>query len=94
MVKRRPIRAISCKQIAELKKRKELKAKLIIKSGGRCMTCGNTGGWLGLELVHKIPLSQGGKTDTENCTVECTQCHSLRHHLRVKMNSRPEWSKK
>jgi len=82
-MKRTELRKISSKQEDELYKRRILKACLIIESGDKCMTCGQSGGWLGLSLSHIIPLSRGGKTFKENCLVECSKCHMHRHNLRV-----------
>lgn len=74
-MKRSPIRKISPKQRTELALRRKLKGQLIIESAGYCMTCGRTGDWRGLSLSHIIPLSRGGKTNRENCLIECLPCH-------------------
>ncbi len=86
-VKRKPINPISKKQLKELAKRRKLKAELIEESGGLCMRCGKPpdmkDGWGELHLIHKIALSQGGKTNRKNCAVWCRKCHlKFYHHLR------------
>jgi len=83
-LKRNRIRQISDKQKIELALRRKLKAELILEFGNKCMVCGKLPGWLGLELVHKLALSQGGKTDRENCIVACRKCHAENyHHQRI-----------
>lgn len=81
-MKRSPIKHISCRQQAELKARRILKAQLVIESGGRCQECGNAPTWEGLDLAHVIPLSRGGKTERSNVKVLCRSCHRKLHHLR------------
>lgn len=65
----------------EIRKRKELKALLILKYGNRCMRCNGTGGWIGIDLSHKIPLARGGKTTEDNCELRCRRCHGLEHGI-------------
>ena len=62
----------------ELQRRRDLKALLILKCGGACMTCGKKA-WL-LDLSHIKFLSAGGVTDEYNCIIECRKCHQIRHH--------------
>jgi len=62
----------------ELQRRRDLKDYLILSWGRMCGTCGTTKGWL--DLVHVLPLSLGGKTDEDNCILECRRCHMKRHH--------------
>ena len=69
------IKPISEKQEVEIRGRWELKAELIAEFGEHCMTCGSSGDWRGISLSHKIPLSRGGKTNRENCLLECYPCH-------------------
>ena len=78
------LRKVSNKQAKELRLRRLLKAKLIIRNDGRCEECGQLGGWLGLELSHTIPLSRGGKTEMSNVRLLCHSCHGrIYHHLNV-----------
>ena len=63
----------------ELQRRRDLKAELIEEYGPNCMTCGFQNPWL-LDLVHKIALSAGGKTEKRNVLLECRKCHMKRHH--------------
>jgi len=66
----------------ELQRRRDLKAYLIEKHGLRCMTCWGKGygiPWR-MDLSHRIPLSQGGKTEESNVLLECRKCHMRRHH--------------
>ena len=69
------MRKVSKKQQQELYKRRKLLAKLIIESNGLCMTCGGTGGALGISLSHIIPLARGGETSEKNCLSECNEDH-------------------
>ena len=77
MMKRMPLNRRSIKQSAELRLRTKIKLALIEEHGYKCMTCGSNGDWRGLSLSHKIPLSRGGKTDMNNCVLECYPCHEL-----------------
>ena len=73
---RTPIKRYSLKYRKELKKRRDLKAELIKDFGEHCMTCkGKNRDWRGISLSHIIPLSRGGKTNKENCILECFPCH-------------------
>jgi len=74
-MKRTPIRRVSDKQKAELALRRKLKAELIAEFGDDCMHCGGRPDWRGIQLIHKIPLSRGGKTSRENCRIWCAPCH-------------------
>ena len=62
-----------------------VKRELYRRSNGYCMTCGGLPDYKDgrgeLHLSHIIPKSQGGKTDWENCVVECRRCHALRHNI-------------
>ena len=71
------INKVSDKQEAELRLRSRLRSELIIENGKRCMTCGQFPDWRGISLSHIIPLSRGGKTDKENCILECYPDHEL-----------------
>ncbi len=78
------INKISKKQRAEIKLRSKIKAELMIECEGLCMDCGKWPDYkdgIGLlHLVHIIPLSQGGKTTRENCTILCRTCHNTKYH--------------
>jgi len=70
------MKRISKKQEIELQKRKDLKEELIEEFGNHCRSCKDKNrDWRGLSLSHKIPLSRGGKTDRNNCVIECYVCH-------------------
>ena len=46
------------------------------------------------EFAHKVNLSQGGKTDEENCRYLCTKCHKGGdHHESINLDSQPMWGK-
>ena len=36
--------------------------------------------WPGFNLIHKIPLSRGGKTTRENCEIGCQEYHNRIYH--------------
>jgi 5-methylcytosine-specific restriction endonuclease McrA len=65
----------------ELNRRRKLKAELLLEcptdsAGVRtCPKCKRRPDFRGLQLVHKIPLSRGGKTTRENCLIRCGPCH-------------------
>ena len=66
---------------AETKKRRILKAYLIVQFGRRCMECGK---WGRVDLSHTEPIRMGGcrdvtKTTEENCKLLCRNCHDKRH---------------
>jgi len=87
------INPISDKQKVELALRARIKREFIAEFGNKCMICGNPPDWRGIQLCHKIPLSRGGKTDTENCYLGCGKCHFTKdHHIR-EVKSKPQWSK-
>ena len=72
----KPLNRISKKQAIELKQRHDLKQELIEEYGEHCMTCQDKNrDWRGLSLSHIIPLSRGGKTNKDNCLLECFPCH-------------------
>lgn len=73
---KKPLRKVSPKQAKELKERVRLKAELLEECDHTCMTCGNVNlDWRGWSLSHIIPLSRGGKTNRENCLIECYPDH-------------------
>ncbi len=79
--KRSPLKQVSKKQAKELALRTKLKKELLEEQVAEhgyqfCMTCNNLNlDWRGLSLSHKVPLSRGGKTDRENCIIECYPDH-------------------
>ena len=73
---REPMRRVSDMQKVELARRRKLKAELLLENPLRvCRHCGQAPDFRGLQLVHKIPLSLGGKTDRDNCELWCAPCH-------------------
>jgi 5-methylcytosine-specific restriction endonuclease McrA len=74
-MKRTPLKKVSTKQRAELTKRRKVRAELEVIAGGRCQHCGRLPDWRGLQMHHKIPLSQGGETSVENCELWAAPCH-------------------
>lgn len=74
------MRKVSKKQMAELQRRRVLKAKLIADTKV-CGKCGQPPDWRGLSLHHKRFLSHSGKTEESNVELICYHCHSKRHHL-------------
>ena len=90
---------VSDKQKDELALRRLLKWKLFNEQEGRCankkcgkiMTYYNEASDNYPHLSHKKPLSRGGKTDRDNCSVICAECHSKEHGLRNKYSEKPQW---
>ena len=79
--RKRRIKVISERQIAEMLERKRLKEHLFIKQGRKCALCGTaTPDFRGWQLSHKTPLSRGGKTEVDNLEVLCARCHSVERH--------------
>lgn len=75
-MRKTPLRKVSAKQKKELALRSKIKMQLIIMYGNKCMTCGDKNrDFRGISLSHKIPLGRGGKTDYDNCILECYPCH-------------------
>ena len=74
-MRRTPIRRVSAKQTAELARRRRLKAELLREFGNNCMHCGGRLDFRGIQLVHLIPLSRGGKTERDNVALWCAPCH-------------------
>ena len=75
-MKRTRINKVSLKQEKELALRRKLKGQLIVVYGEHCMTCKDKNrDWRGITLSHIIALSRGGKTNFENCILECFPCH-------------------
>ena len=86
---------VSKKQEKELAHRRLLKYQLWSEQNGRCKECGKFLSYANEaadnypHLSHKKPLSRGGKTARENCSVLCAECHSNQeHHLRNIYNER------
>jgi len=76
----KPLKRVSKEQAQELKRRANLKRELIMEHGEHCMTCHDVNrDWRGISLSHIIPLSRGGKTEHDNCILECFPCHEIRH---------------
>lgn len=63
--------------------------------GGACEECGTKQGygWVGLNVHHKVHLSQGGTDDAENLIMLCRNCHLKYHNISAK-DSKPQWSRK
>ena len=79
-IRRVPINRISTKQKTELALRTKLKKDLMdeqVEERGYnfCQTCDTNGDFRGLSLSHVIALSRGGKTNRDNCIIECYPCH-------------------
>jgi 5-methylcytosine-specific restriction endonuclease McrA len=82
-MKRTPLKRISAKQMqrnAHLKRRRDY---LLEKCHGRCMMCGEIGGWLGLSLHHKTFRSQMGDDSDDNLILICHKCHSACHGIKI-----------
>ncbi len=80
-LRRTPLAKVNKKQGKELYQRRKLK-RLLLKEGPQtengwplCWHCEKLPDWRGLELVHLIHLSAGGKTEHQNCEVWCVPCH-------------------
>ena len=73
--RRTPLRKVSIKQMAELTKRRKVRAELEQQAQGHCQHCGHLPDWRGLQMHHKKKLSQGGETSTKNCELWCAPCH-------------------
>ena len=92
-----PINKVSANQKIELAKRRKLKLLLFEEQQGLCAECVKQLSYRSPasdnypHLSHKIPLSQGGKTTRENCTVNCAKCHSKEHNLSNTYNEQPGW---
>ena len=76
----KPMNKISDKHKVELKRRAALKS-VLIETGHVCHDCGATN--LHLDLHHIKHVSQGGKTERDNCILLCRLCHDKRHNLAV-----------
>lgn len=88
-MKRTPLKKVSNKQARELRLRSNLKAGLVDEFGEHCMTCNDQNrDWRGISLSHVIPLSRGGKTNRDNCILECYVCHEL---YEKRPERRPVW---
>jgi len=87
------MKQISDKQRVELALRARIKREFIEEFGNKCMVCGGTGDWRGIQLCHKIPLSRGSKTTKENCYLGCGKCHFTKDHHIKEVKSEPQWSK-
>lgn len=71
------------KYAEELKRRKVLREKLLLRSGGKCEHCHLEPDWRGLQMAHVDPLGMGGghgKTDEDNCLMLCAICHDFLLH--------------
>ena len=71
---KKPIRRASEKGLKELARHTKLKKELIEEFGEICMTCGIFD--RAITLSHIIAKGKGGKTDRENCILECLDCHT------------------
>ena len=95
-----PIKIVSDKQRIELALRRKLKYELYLEQEGKCAKCGKFLNWYNPasdsypHLSHEKPLSAGGKTTKENCTVKCAECHSNGNHNQGNVyNSQPQWGR-
>ena len=81
ILKRVSIAKQSKNQKVELARRRKLKIELLkecpVDSSGRkiCPKCKKLPDFRGLQLIHKIALSRGGKTDRTNVEIQCAPCH-------------------
>jgi len=98
ILKQTPLKKVSDKQAKDLALRRKIKYELYVDQDGKCAECGKFLNWYEPtsdaypNLSHKIPLSQGGKTDKINCKVKCGECHSnINHRLNNKYNEHPAW---
>ena len=62
-------------------KERALIMELLNEHGAKCMTCNRNALWHPISgivgLSHIVARSRGGKTDSDNCILECQGCHSL-----------------
>lgn len=81
------------------KRRRQLKAQLVAKRGGRCSACGYSGPAAAFDFHHREPTSKRFAIGTfngawkallaeaEKCDMLCANCHRL-HHLAQDVNSK------
>ena len=92
------MKKISDKQKIEKAKRRLLKWVLFQEQEGKCKKCGKVMTYYNKlsdnypHLSHKTPLSAGGKTHRDNCSVLCSQCHGKIHGQRNIYGENPSWS--
>lgn len=90
-LKRKPIKRVSKKQEKELALRSRLKTALLSAlpedEVGRKICPQNCEGcnrvnvpWPGWNLIHKKPLSRGGKTTPDNTEIGCQKYHGIKYH--------------
>ena len=58
---------------------KNLKHRLRMKYGSKCMLCGRKLPLKGTTFHHILPLSRGGKSTEENGSLLCKECQSIIH---------------
>lgn len=82
-MKRTPIRPISTKMAAQLKKERALKEVLIERCGYLCEKCHKPPDWRGLSKHEIKSRAQGGDPlDPSSCLMLCGKCHSAGHHIK------------
>lgn len=52
-----------------------------IKNRKKCKLCGKKVYKKKLQIHHKVSLSQGGKSDYQNCIGVCKECHKKIHNI-------------
>lgn len=102
-MKRTPLIKVSNKQRQELALRSKLKRELLaegprdLAGNPLCWKCKRRPDFRGLQLIHKIRLSQGGQTTKANCELWCAACHfgsepgGHNHH---EVQTEPQWGYK
>ena len=81
----------SKRQRAKVRARSDAKAAYRASRPETCEVCGK--GNRALHVHHKKLLSQGGTDTFDNFSLECEECHGGDHHLKVKIDEQPMWSK-
>ncbi|MGH2924728.1 MAG: HNH endonuclease [Solirubrobacterales bacterium] len=58
---------------------KSLRARALLRDGGRCVVCGTT---RQLEAHHVVPVAKGGRDELVNLETRCEDCHRATHRGR------------
>jgi 5-methylcytosine-specific restriction endonuclease McrA len=72
---------------------KAVKRELIKRNGTKCMCCGNDVGSI-IQWHHIKPIAEGGKSNYENSSLVCPNCHAEINKLKYGTSAYNTYTKK
>ncbi len=72
--------------------RAEIRDKLLVQVGHRCVRCLSDA--LEVDIHHMVPVAEGGANEEDNLVVLCPTCHRLVHRYKLSVRQLQEYKRR